>query len=183
MKLILPKTLPLLTPYADLPLFFLMGPIQGGGDWQLRMARLLEEAVGECVIVNPSRYKPTHPLYQFRLSGDENAFPRHTDWEHHFLRVAASTSSSGCIVCWTPSESKTEPRDDGEAYARESRGEIAEWRTHLVYRPDFRFVMGAEREFPGLSQIRRNFELSLPDFRIYDTMADVVREARRFAKK
>ena len=185
MHLILPKTLPDLEPLRSLPLFFLAGPIRGGGDWHLEMSRLLEEHVGECIIANPSRYKPDHPLYRYQLSGRQNTFPHQTDWERHYLQQAAEGWPTGCIIFWLGCEDKKNPRkkDDG-AYATDTRGEIGEWRGQLMYVRDLRVVMGADPMFPGLSKIARNFEHALgPGFKIYETMKEVVDRAAYFAQE
>lgn len=182
--LVLPKTQP--NHFNDrlrkLPLFFLAGPILGGGDWHTKMSLLLQEKVGECIIVNPSRYDSRHPLYEYRIIGNNDVFERQTDWERYFLKQASEGWATGCIIFWLPCENECAPRTDGLPYAMDTRGEIGEWRGHLMHNKNLRVVMGAEPSFPGLSQITRNFELSLGDtFRIYSTMEDVVDRASFFA--
>lgn len=51
----------------------------------------------------------------------------------------------------------------------------------MMYAPHLRVVMGADKDFPGLNQIKRNFEFALPDFTIYDTMEEVMERATFFA--
>ena len=63
MKILLPKTLLEETEeFLSLPLFFLAGPILGGGDWHARMSEILTQKAGDCIIVNPSRYSEDHSL-------------------------------------------------------------------------------------------------------------------------
>ncbi|MDD3531405.1 MAG: hypothetical protein PHV99_02340 [Candidatus Pacebacteria bacterium] len=185
MQLILPKTVPSFSFVNEaLPLFFLAGPIGGGDDWHFRMTELLMSHSADCVIVNPTRYKPNHPHYQYRVSGDDDVYTRQTDWERRYMCDAAKASLHGCLIFWLPKESVTNPRSDGEPYARDTRGEIAEWRTHLMYDRSLRVVVGAEEEFPGLSVIRRNFELTMcPAFPIYRTMEEVAGAAVKFAMR
>lgn len=171
--LILPKTLPYLSrEKRNLRLYFLMGPILGGDDWHKEMSERLASA-SPCVVVNPSRYSSEHPHYKRRVEGPEG-FETQTLWERHYLRQAALEWRRGCIVCWLPCESDSNPRTDGNPYAMDTRGEIGEWRTHLFYNPRVRFVMGAEPGFPGLRTIQRNFEAALGcAFPIYSTMSEL----------
>lgn len=183
MKLILPKTLPH-SLSLDLPLFFLAGPIHGGDDWQAAMAEMLTKLTGDCIIVNPSRYTEEHPLYQYRVAGREDVYPRQTDWEHHYLRYAADKWPIGCIIFWLPEESKTNPRTGPKPYAMDTRGEIGVWRGHLAHDRSLRIAIGAEPGFPGLSTIERNFLLDIgPGFKIHSTMEDVADEAMTFVRR
>ena len=167
MKLLLPKT-HIDVVALGLPVFYLAGPIRGADDWQADVAGILDFIhEGQCIIVNPSRYEETHPLYAGRLRGDENHFERQTDWEDFYMRLAA-TSSRGCLIFWLPAESKQNPRPKAAgAYARDTLGEIGEWRGRLMGNEDelprHRIVFGAEPDFPGLSQIKRNFEIKLKE--------------------
>jgi hypothetical protein len=180
MRLILPKTQPALEGHKDLPMFFLAGPIRGGGDWHASMSRLLMGRFGRPIVVNPSRYDQNHPHAEYRMRGEENRFERQTDWERHYLEQAAEKWPAGCIIFWLAEQK--EPRQDGGPYARDTYGEIGEWRGRMMRAPHLRVVVGAEKEFPGLSQIKRNFELALPDLKIYDTMEEVVERAAFFAE-
>jgi hypothetical protein len=114
------------------------------------------------------------------MRGEENRFERQTDWERHYLEQAAEKWPAGCIIFWLAEQK--EPRQDGGPYARDTYGEIGEWRGRMMRAPHLRVVVGAEKEFPGLSQIKRNFELALPDLKIYDTMEEVVERAAFFAE-
>lgn len=180
MRLILPKTQPVLEDYRKIPMFFLAGPIMGGGDWHVPMSNLLMKRFEHLIVVNPSRYQPPHPFVEYRMKGEENRFERQTDWERHYLEQAAEKWPTGSIIFWFAEQK--EPRQDGQPYARDTRGEIGEWRGRMMYAPHLRVVMGAEKDFPGLSQIKRNFEFALPDFKIYDTMEEVVERAAFFAQ-
>lgn len=188
LNLILPKTRPhLQNPYLlSLPLYFLAGPILGGGDWHRRMTELLLRNLEhrsdprDCIIVNPSRYEPTHPHYQYRMKGPDE-FPTQTLWERYYLREAALNWPSGCLIIFLACESKTEPRKDGLPYAMDTRGEVGEWRAHLMHNPKTRLIIGAEPEFPGLRTIRRNFENAVGDhFKILGSMEEVAERAMDF---
>ena len=190
MFLILPKMHPVLEEYRKLPMFFLAGPILGGGDWHMPMSELLMKRLESLIMVNPSRYDSSHPHYGYhehletetKYAGrqmPEIHFERQTDWERYYLDQAADKWQTGCVIFWLAEQK--EQRPDGMPYAMDTRGEIGEWRGRMMYDRNLRVVMGAEKNFPGLSQIKRNFELALPDFRIYDTMEEVVERATFFA--
>ena len=182
MRLILAKTLPTLENFRSLPLFFLAGPVRGGGDWQFKMSELLAREFDDCIIANPCRYDYNHPLYKYRVNGPDG-FPRQTDWERHFLQLAADRWETGCIIFWLPPEDALNPRKDGGPYARETMGEIGEWRGQMMWARHLRVIVGMAVEFPGASQIERNFELALGrEFKIYRTMEEVVARAVFFAQ-
>lgn len=179
MRFILPKTHPNLEAYRDVPIFFLAGPIMGAGDWHLSMSAWLMQYADPAIVVNPSRYQPPHTHLRFRMEGDEKHFERQTDWERHYMEQAAAKWPWGALIFWLAEQ--TGPRSDGEPYARDTRGEIGEWRGRMMCVPGLRVVIGAEKGFPGLSQIKRNFELAVPGLTIHDTMEAVAREAARLA--
>ncbi len=183
LNLILPKTRARLESsyLLSLPLYFLAGPIGGGEDWQRVMAEMLDQKLGDCIIANPYRYRSDHPHYRYQLQG-LGEFETQTLWERHYLREAAVGWRAGCILLWLPQESKTKPRNDGNPYAMDTRGEIAEWRTHLAYSPKVRLVVGAEAGFPGLQTIQRNFQAQVGrHFKFCQTMEETVDCAARFA--
>jgi hypothetical protein len=186
MHLILPKTDPVMDiqRYRNMPMFFLAGPILGGGDWHLPMSQLLMGRFNKLIVVNPSRYTPAHQLYPYRMGGAEDGFQHQTHWERYYLEQAAEKWPTGCIIFWLACESKSSPRTDGQPYAMDTRGEIGEWRGRLMYTRHQRIVMGAEKDFPGLRQIKRNFELALgSSFPIHDTMEEVVERAAQFVHR
>lgn len=186
LHLILPSTQATLKKtYYELPLYFLAGPIAGGDDWQMKLTDMLVKNVGDCIVVNPSRYGPKHPLYRFRLNGTHE-FPSQTLWERHYLRKAGfEWPGRGCIIFWLPGESERHPRTDGNPYAVDTRGELGEWRGHLMYNPaQVRLVIGAEPDFPALRTIKRNFDAALGrNYTIYDSMRAVVDCAARYTRR
>ncbi|MDE2213128.1 MAG: hypothetical protein KGJ34_01155 [Patescibacteria group bacterium] len=165
-----------------MPLFFLAGPTEGGGNWHQRMLKLLAERVGDCIVVDPSCYPSGHPLERQKMKGREGMFPRQTDWERYYLHTAAEKWTAGCIIFWLPEESADEPRTDGKPYTMNTSDAIGEWRGRLMFNRCLRVVVGAEPNFPGLSQIARNFEMALGnEFKLYDSMEGVVERAAYFA--
>lgn len=183
---------PVLDGFRALPMFFLAGPILGGGDWHVPMSEMLKKRLNDLIVVNPSRYASSHPHYKYheyleretshiaQSLSDVNFFERQTDWERHYLVQAAELWPTGCVIFWLATQK--EERPDGMPYAMDTRGEIGEWRGHLQHNPNLRVVIGAEKDFPGLRTIKRNFELALPGFPIYDTMEEVVEKAAFYAQ-
>ncbi|HYD93652.1 MAG TPA: hypothetical protein VEB18_04355 [Candidatus Paceibacterota bacterium] len=175
MKVILPKTRVDPELYRHKKLFFLAGPVRGGGDWQQHMCKELDQLLVDYVVAIPQRYSDDHPLQQYRLSGDENGFSRQLDWESFYLDEA---SRSGGVVFWLGFENAESPHPGPEPYAMDTRGELGEWRTHKQYRPDVRLFIGADERFYGLSQIERNCKRQIgPDFRIYPSMRELAHAA------
>lgn len=84
-------------------------------------------------------------------------------------------SMKGCLLFWLPCESKENPRNDGEPYARDTYGELGEWRGRLMYAGQQRVVVGVEPGFYGLSQIERNFQLAMQfPFPIHNSLEQTV---------
>src|SRR5262249_16051903 len=122
MKLILPKRMVKLVP-EQWPIFFLAGPIKGGRSWQKNAAELLERLVGECFVASPLIFDGADlPI------GIPN-FDRQLDWERHYLELG---SERGCIVFWLPCEDRENPCPKDHPYARDTRGELGEWRGRLM---------------------------------------------------
>lgn len=175
MNVILPKTLcPVHRSFG--PLFFLAGPVRGGGDWQSVAALLLRSHLERFYVAIPSRYTDDHPLMSARMSGNEGAFLRQLPWERHYLQMA---SKVGCIVFWLPEESKTDPRpkEDGP-YGRDTLGELGRWSVWKAVDPHVRLVIGAEQGFSGLDVIRRNINEDMGyEFPIHSSLEATIKAA------
>lgn len=159
------------------PLFFLAGPVRGGGDWQARACLYLTKFLTYFSVAVPCRYQPDHPVVKsLQLARSGSQFERQLDWERHYLWLAAK---GGCLIFWLPAENKTEPRPAGTGpYARDSYGELGEWRGRLMFDQKLRIVVGAEADFPGLDVIKRNFQSAIgPEFPIYDSLEETVYQA------
>lgn len=166
------------------PLFFLGGPVRGGGDWQAEMALELEKQkmVENCIVACPCRWGSDHTLAQKFIAGQEHTFARQLDWERHYYMLAATHARiPGCIVCYLPLESETDPHPGPEPYAMDTRGELGEWRMRMEV-DGARLVLGADPNFLGLSQIQRNFSAVLGyDFPVYHSIRETARAAVRMA--
>lgn len=173
MRVILPKTFVELGPSSKL--FFLAGPVRGGGDWQYQCCLELAKHLSDFTVAIPTRYGTDHPLMAYRVPGDENMFDRQLTWERYYLEFAANW---GCILFWLPEEDKEHPHPGPEPYGMDTRGELGEWRGQMMYSGSYRVVIGAEAGFHGLSQIQRNFDQALKrKFTIHETLEATVAAA------
>ncbi len=166
------------------PLFFLAGPVRGGGDWQYDAYQLLEKKRGEHVTAAiPMRYPEMHPLCSKQLRSDPAAqtFNRQLAWERHYLTLTGLRSKGvkGCLVFWLANESKALPHPGPEPYAMDTRREIGEWYTRLEFlKEDVRLVVGVEDRFHGASQIERCLtEARGSKFPVYRTLHDTIQAA------
>jgi hypothetical protein len=162
--------------------FFLAGPVLGGGDWQYEAFKEFSKRIHPDVlayIIIPCRYDALHPFRngkhsQIAIHWHDECITRQTVWERQYLN-RASEPRRGCVLFWLPCESKIEPRNDHNPYARDTYGELGEWRGRLMANPNLSVVVGAEEKFPGLSVISCNFNRALGrEFPIYPTLADTV---------
>ncbi len=173
-NLILPKTR---VDVRNKKVFFLAGPIRGGGNWQVQAIRMIAERLPDVFIACPCRWDYNHPLFKYAVADDPDVrepFPRQKIWERYYLNIA---SRQGCIIFWLPEESKTDPRPpETGPYGRDTYGEVGEWRAALKYRQEkVRMVFGGERGFSGLELILLDFQdLIGPGFVSYDTLKDAI---------
>jgi len=177
MKIIIPKTLVEIEPTYG-PLFFLAGPLQGGDDWQRKCCAEICKHMPDSYVAIPyyDNKELDFPLMRRAVDGSDvvGYLGRQLDWERYYLARAAK---HGCIIFWLPKESKEKPRTSG-AYASATRGEIARWSVELKYNPHYRIVVGAEPEFPDLSEIHRNFIADqYSSVQFYSTLAETVAAA------
>jgi hypothetical protein len=174
-RLVLPKEVVVIGPNEIV--FFLAGPINGGGDWQRSAIRQLAQKAPNAYIVCPCRYGSDDPLQDLAIRGESEdvwmarglpSFPRQTLWERYYL-WRAGQCGRGCVIFWLPEEDLHCPRTPETAsYARDTRGELGEWRVYMM-RDDAHVSLGAERGFPGLSVIEANHYAMLGDRAIIHT--------------
>lgn len=182
LKLVLPKSLVYIGPEEKV--IFTAGPILGGGDWQKRAIAMLADQIPDAFIVCPCRYAPPHSLHQLALPGETpqqwqarglDPFPNQTLWERYYLTLAAE---QGAVLFWLPEEDRDNPRPrERGPYARDSYGELGEWRARKRYR-GARIVIGMEPDFPGASVIKKNYLAMLGhDFDFHETLEATIRAA------
>ena len=173
-NLILPKD-PVNIDVSKHDIYFLAGPIRGGGDRQNETMNLIQELDEKAIIACPCRWDENHEKFQQKMetNNHEIVFPRQTLWERHYLDLAAQ---HGCIIFWLPCESKTNPRPkDQGAYAQDTYGELGSWRVKTAMNRKLKMVVGAEENFPGLGVIQANFNAEFKEeYPIYSSLEETI---------
>jgi hypothetical protein len=184
MPIYVPKQIVPLTPTIDSPLFFLAGPIRGGGDWQAQMAETIMDKEPSSLIACPSRWCADHRLAKHFHQPFSQADNRQLVWERHYLKQAGlEPAVPGCVIFWLGLESDTDPHPGPEPYAMDTRREIGKF-TAYAEMMDVRVVVGGNSNFHGLNVIM--FELSEAfgsPFPFYETMAEVAEHAIATARQ
>lgn len=179
MKIILPKMV-VDKSKINYPLFFITGPVRGGGGWQEHFCLELGKVIPEFFAAVPCRWRSGDRLFCYHVGEFSDAFESQTEWEHFYLEQAATFSEkrNGAIIFFLPLQNKEFPRVDGQPYARDTYGELGAWRRTLVFRPSIKLLVGADSDFPGLKVIRRNFKHDLGyDFPIHESMEELAKAA------
>lgn len=189
-NLVLPKNDVAIGPKKKV--FFLGGPVLGGGDWQRKAIGLFFQKISDAYVVCPVRYEPNDSLQCLSLPGGEldfgpnaiggvSVFPRQTHWERYYLNIA---SKQGAILFWLPEEDQKNPRPpENGPYARDTYGELGEWRVRM-HRDKAHVVIGAQRGFPGISVIEANYRAVLGDMFITEpTIEETVAAAIALADR
>ncbi len=160
-KLILPKAGFKYDPGIHARIYFLAGPIRGGGDWQSVAINTIKDADPDSYIVCPYRYPVDHPTAWFAVKSDvglsthQIEFESQTLWERFYLDLA---SKYGCIIFWLPVEDIYNPRPkESGPYARDTLGELGRWSVRSAIQ-GAKVVVGADSRFSGLSVIQKNFD-------------------------
>ncbi|MDR0860508.1 MAG: hypothetical protein LBO09_06115 [Candidatus Peribacteria bacterium] len=182
-KLLLPKEGVLLPENGKYRLYFLAGPIRGGGDWQKKAIQLLMDYDPGCYVACPCWYQKEASLLPYQMASNDHClfFERQTLWERYYLREAIM---HGCIIFWLPIEDPKNPRkkEDGP-YARETYGEIGRW-SMKAFIQGAHPIFGAEKGFSGLDQIHVNLcEDFWKKFPIYDSLEKTIKKAVKYAKE
>jgi hypothetical protein len=184
MPIYLPKQIVPVTATPQSPLFFLAGPIRGGGDWQAYMAEVIIRKEPQALIACPSRWDGEHYLASHFHAPFSQADNRQLVWERHYLKQAGlELDVPGCVIFWLGCESAISPHPGPEPYAMDTRREIGKFTAYAEIMPA-RIVVGGDENFHGLDVIL--FELSeatRKPFPFYKTMSEVVEHALQIARK
>lgn len=183
-RLILPKKGFLLNTDKDNPrLYFLAGPVMGGGDWRRTAIHRLMELDKDCYIVCPCRYPADDPISWLAIKTDvglptsQIEFESQIKWERHYLELA---SIYGAIIFWLPVEDKDNPRPKADGpYARDTYGELGRWSVRSS-KELATVIVGADPKFSGLSVIQKNFDEDHGEpFKIHNTLDETLFSAVR----
>lgn len=165
-------------------LFYLAGPVTGGGRWQVKAHELLT-----ATLPKEHRFIAAFP---YSVNGESSldghylpnraTFDDKITWEQHYMDLAYKPSKrNGCVIFWLPKEDR-ENLDKGNLYARDTYVQLGELVGRLMCGKNLRVVVGAEPEFPGLARIRKDLQLRLRrEFTIYPTLGETVQAAVRMS--
>lgn len=174
MRIIIPKTFCEIDPTYG-PVFFTGGPVRGGGDWQQKCCKIIQQHLKQFYIAIPYYHnsEEPYPLMTQAMLGKQNVFPRQVNWERFYMQQAAT---NGCLIFWLPEQSKTNPRPISTGpYGRDSYGELGRWSAELKYNPHYKIAFGGEEGFSGIDLIRRNLLDDLKkDYPFFDNLPDLV---------
>ena len=178
MPIYLPKNIVPLIPRKSQPIFFLAGPVRGGGDWQADMALQMLGRNPATNIAIPCRWNANHRLaHLFVTPFTRDAPHRQLHWERHYMEHVALSVGACCLVFWLGLESATSPHPGPEPYAMDTRREIGKWTAWLKFQ-GAKLVVGADPSFYGLSVIQDELNDAYgKPFHIYQSMEEVVTAA------
>jgi hypothetical protein len=144
--------------YKNRKVFFLAGPIRGGGNWQMRAAEKLWEKFPGCIVVDPTRWDAAEKnaktdeertkIQEHRKNAigvkDENLYPAQAPWESDHMKLA---SENGTLFFWLERQSKDDPRLQGEGvYAQDTRVEMGIWIERIHNNPNLKVKIGGNWE-------------------------------------
>ena len=150
------------------PLIFLAGPISFAPQWQDKAVEIIHSINSGVYIASPSWYLREEYVKNSMKSREQ--FGKQLEWERYYLDEA---SLKGGILFWLPMPVK---HDCTRSYARDTRGELGEWRGRIIYE-DVKIIIGAEKDFDGLDVIKRNYLSIKPDMKFYNTLEETCKEA------
>lgn len=166
----------------DWPHFFFLGPVRGADDWQIPGFPMVRDELDLAGLATkyfvsiPCRWPDNNPISKYRARGMTDYYKDQLSWEEVEILRAAKTEKRGCAIMWLRKEPRPDLHTWEDPYAMDSRREVGGMRVELKHDPDFRFVLGAEKGFLGLSQIQRSFNIGLGcDYPIYTTLRETIR--------
>lgn len=174
-RLILPTRAVSVEPNARV--FFLAGPVSGGGNWQSEATGILERKVTGAYVVSPRDYTIFNPIFHYAIEEDDKGpepFLNQDTWEEYYLDLACK---QGAVVFWLPDEDKIFPCS-ADSYGRDAYREFSEWLVRMKRKRDrnnVRMAIGAGDKFPGLSVIAENCKgIVGSGFTVHKTLRDTV---------
>lgn len=142
--------------YKNRKVFFLAGPIHGGGGWQMKAAEFLWAKYPGCIVADPTRWDAAEKvaksdtrrqkITEHRKNAigvkDDILYPNQSSWENDYMKMA---SEKGELIFWLGKESTTEPREKG-VYAQDTRVEIGMWIEKIKNNPKLNVKIGGSWE-------------------------------------
>ncbi|HMF33383.1 MAG TPA: hypothetical protein VKK79_18300 [Candidatus Lokiarchaeia archaeon] len=173
LRLILPNTR---VDPLDGPVIYLAGPIIGAPKWQGEAVAILHTLDPDLFVASPSTRLPEDQK-RAQVKGNQPNFTDQLTWERYYMEMA---SKQGAILFWLPVEKQ---HDCNHPYARDTRGELGEWRGRLAYDKDLRVVIGREEGFDTHYVIQRNYQTVVPGIKFYSSLDETCTEATRLARQ
>jgi hypothetical protein len=177
--LILPKSK---IPLKKQKLFYLAGPVEGGGGWQKKAISILRKDFPEAYFAFRCPFNEMRRLRRFALKGEEEQYSSEAEWRRDQMEFAAM---SGCLMFWLGPQDKEEEADFTKIpYGLIASREEAVWAFRLFYNNKLRVVIGVHHSFPGHDEIVENLlDLFGANFHVYNRLPDLLEAAALRAKK
>lgn len=189
-RIVIPKRYVAFTP-IDFPVF-LVGPVQGGGDWQRSFIEhfitvsvrrwsksFRAHALPRIKFIVSCDWTDDHPLatyfagtYELVADSFEGFEASKTAWENEYLWNI--TERKGLVVFGLFPEDKENPRNDGLPYAFSTTLKIGRWTTVAANLGKQSILIGAHPGFIGLEIIRDTVKFAWEEDWIEDCWKDVV---------
>ncbi len=176
--LILPRTS---VSLRNKKLFYLAGPVEGGGNWQKKAIVVLRKKFPDAYFAFNCPFDRMRRLRRFAVRGDEAQYSNETEWQREHMEFAAK---HGCLVFWLGPQDKEEDVDFSKVpYGLEASREEAEWAFRLFCNKKLRVVIGTHHSFPGQGRIMENllvlFGINVP---LHGRLQDVLDATIKMAK-
>ncbi|MBN1923482.1 MAG: hypothetical protein JW791_01840 [Nanoarchaeota archaeon] len=164
----------------ETPVLFLAGPINSAPPWQEEAIRLVKELADYELYIACPKYELSNNFRDIIVNEDgpidAPCFEKQLLWERYYMHFAAS---SGALMFWLPKPAR---HDCERTYARDTRGELGEYRGLMQY-GGLNVVIGGEEGFDGLKVIKENFLDALMSMRFYETLEDTVKAALELIRR
>jgi hypothetical protein len=159
----------------DDALIFLGGPITNAPLWQDRAIEILRSLDKSIYLASPHKRAETFDNKN-NSKIQKDTFLKQLSWERHYLELA---SKNGAILFWLP---VAQSHDCNRSYARDTRGELGEWRGRMAYDKEVKIVIGGEEGFDGFDIIKRNFLAVNPNLKFYSSLEETCLQALKLAR-
>lgn len=158
-------------------IYFLAGPILGGGNWQKDAIKMLEQKDPGCYVVCPWDWYQPHELYASSIPQDKLLALKHKEWTTYYMELSAKY---GSLIFWLPCE-----KQHTDNYIRDTYYQLKLWgNSYSKNWAIYNITIGAEGKFPSLSIIKKNwledskiqpsYPTNIPETLFYTTIEDTI---------
>jgi hypothetical protein len=162
-------------------LFYLAGPVEGGGGWQKKAISVLRKNFPEAYFAFNCPFNEMRRLRRFAVKEESEQCSSSAEWRRAHMEEAALR---GCLVFWLGPQDKEEDADFSKVpYGLLASREEAEWAFRLFYNNKLRVVIGVHHAFPGHDEIVENLRVLFgAKFPVYTHLPDLLEAAAERAK-